>query len=90
MLPEAVTYWGSLDIAEAVELGCAGAAGDLCVDGSIGSHTSALHAPYADADTTGHLYVDAGQVSEHVVACTRAGLTATLPDGTTLTPPWAR
>ena len=43
---------------EAVDLGCAGAAGDLCMDGAIGSRTSALHAPYADADTTGHLYLD--------------------------------
>ena len=60
----------------AVALGCAGAAGDLCMDGSVGSRTSALHAPYADAETTGHLYLDAGQVADHVVACTRAGLQA--------------
>jgi predicted amidohydrolase YtcJ len=46
------------------------------MDGSIGSHTSALHAPYADADTSGHLYLDAEQVCEHVVACTTAGLQA--------------
>ncbi len=76
-LPEVVGYWGELDgVERAVELGCAGAAGDLCMDGSIGSHTSALHAPYADAGTAGHLYLDAGQVREHVVACTRAGLQA--------------
>ncbi|MEP7091113.1 MAG: amidohydrolase family protein [Nocardioidaceae bacterium] len=76
-LPEVVGYWGELGgVERAVELGCAGAAGDLCVDGSVGSHTSALHAPYADAETSGHLYLDAAQVTEHVVACTRAGIQA--------------
>ncbi len=76
-LPEVVGYWGELGgVDRAVELGCAGAAGDLCMDGSIGSRTSALHAPYADAETVGHLYLDAGQVRDHVVACTQAGLQA--------------
>ncbi len=76
-LPEVVAYWGELGAVDrAVELGCAGAAGDLCVDGSIGSWTSALHAPYADADTTGNLYLSAEEVADHVVACTRAGLQA--------------
>ena len=46
------------------------------MDGSIGSRTSALHTPYADAATTGHLYLTAEQVAEHVVACTRAGVQA--------------
>lgn len=76
VLPEVERYWGSLDVAQAQALDCAGAAGDLCVDGSIGSRTSALHAPYADADTSGHLYLDAAQVSAHVVACTRAKIQA--------------
>ncbi len=75
-LPEAVWYWGSLDVDDARRIGCAGAAGDLCVDGSIGSRTSALHAPYADADTSGHLYLDAEQVAEHVVDCTRKHIQA--------------
>jgi predicted amidohydrolase YtcJ len=76
-LPEVVGYWGELGAVEkAVELGCVGAAGDLCMDGSVGSRTSALHAPYADADTSGHLYLVAEEVTEHVVACTRAGIQA--------------
>jgi predicted amidohydrolase YtcJ len=76
-LPEVVAYWGELDgVERAVELGCAGAAGDLCVDGSIGSRTSALHAPYADAETSGHLYLDAAEVTGHVLACTEAGIQA--------------
>jgi predicted amidohydrolase YtcJ len=54
-----------------------GLAGDLCADGSIGSHTAALRAPYADDDSTsGHLYLSAEQVGAHVVACTLAGLKA--------------
>jgi hypothetical protein len=76
-LPEVVGYWGELGgVDKAVELGCAGAAGDLCVDGSIGSRTSALHTPYADAETAGHLYLDRDQVAAHVVDCTRADLQA--------------
>ena len=54
-----------------------GLAGDLCVDGSIGSRTAALRSPYADAPgTSGHLYLDAEQIAAHVVACTEAGLQA--------------
>ncbi|MGZ4437197.1 MAG: amidohydrolase, partial [Nocardioidaceae bacterium] len=80
-LPEVVGYWGELATHEgvldrAVATGLAGLAGDLCMDGSIGSRTTALHAPYADADTRGHLYLDSEQVAAHVVACTRAGLQA--------------
>lgn len=76
VVPETVRYWGSLDVEEALRLGCAGAAGDLCADGSLGSHTSALHAPYADAETSGHLYFEVDQVTEHVVSCTRTGIQA--------------
>jgi predicted amidohydrolase YtcJ len=76
-LPEVVGYWGALDGIElAAELGCVGAGGDLCVDGAIGSRTAAMHTPYADAETTGHLYLSAEQVRDHVVACTRANLQA--------------
>lgn len=75
-LPEVVGYWGELGVERAVELGCEGAAGDLCMDGSIGSRTTALCAPYADADTAGHLYLDADQVAEHIVACTQSGIQA--------------
>jgi predicted amidohydrolase YtcJ len=54
-----------------------GLAGDLCVDGSIGSRTAALRSPYADAPgTSGHLYLNAEQIAAHVVACTEAGLQA--------------
>ncbi len=74
----AVVYWGELNAVDtARRLGVAGLAGDLIADGAFGSRTAALAAPYADrADTCGHAYVDADQVRDHVVACTRAGLQA--------------
>ncbi|MFL6101695.1 MAG: amidohydrolase [Actinomycetales bacterium] len=53
-----------------------GLAGDLCADGSIGSHTAALRAPYSDAVTSGHAYLTVEQVAAHVAACTTAGLAA--------------
>lgn len=72
-----VPYWGELHaIDRAVELGCVGAAGDLCMDGSLGSRTAALSSAYSDADTSGHAYLTADEVREHVSACTRAGLQA--------------
>lgn len=72
-----VGYWGELDgVERARQLGAVGAGGDLFADGALGSHTACLTAPYADADTTGHAYLDTGQVARHVVACTLAGLQA--------------
>ncbi|MFF0077826.1 amidohydrolase [Streptomyces sp. NPDC005494] len=58
------------------ELGAIGAAGDLFVDGSLGSHTALLHEPYADAPHTGSARLDAGHIAAHVTACTEAGLQA--------------
>ncbi|HET9379900.1 MAG TPA: amidohydrolase [Streptomyces sp.] len=82
--PRVVGYWaeaGEEGIARALELGAAGAAGDLFVDGSLGSHTACLHQPYADAAQagtggTGIAYLDASDIAAHVVACTEAGLQA--------------
>ncbi|MFI7481945.1 amidohydrolase [Kocuria sp. M1R5S2] len=52
-----------------------GLAGDLCVDGALGSRTAALRSPYADApDSTGDLYLDAEAVAAHLAATTEAGL----------------
>ena len=74
--PRVVGYWAEQDVAKAQELGAVGAAGDLFVDGALGSHTACLHQPYTDADHTGTAYLDAGAVAAHVVACTEAGLQA--------------
>jgi predicted amidohydrolase YtcJ len=75
--PEVVGLWGELGgVDRARELGASGAAGDLFADGAIGSRTAYLRTVYADADTRGAGYVDARQVCDHVVACTRGGLQA--------------
>ncbi|MFC9677744.1 amidohydrolase [Streptomyces sp. NPDC056949] len=76
--PRVVGYWADLDIERARALGAVGAAGDLFVDGALGSHTACLHEPYADvaAGHTGTSYLDAHAVAAHVVACTEAGLQA--------------
>ncbi len=72
-----VGYWGELDAVEkARELGAVGAGGDLFADGALGSHTACLSTPYADAETCGHPYLSAEQVTRHVLACTLAGLQA--------------
>jgi len=79
--PRVVPYWGqaAATVAEARELlaatGAHGLAGDLFVDGSLGSRTAALRAPYADAPGChGHPYLDAEEVGAHVAACTAAGV----------------
>ncbi|MET8815496.1 amidohydrolase [Streptomyces sp. NPDC004549] len=75
--PRVVGYWAEQDVDKARALGALGAAGDLFVDGALGSHTACLHQPYAD-DTarTGTAYLDADAVAAHVVACTEAGFQA--------------
>ncbi|MDX3799874.1 amidohydrolase [Streptomyces sp. AK04-3B] len=74
--PRVVGYWAERDVDKARELGALGAAGDLFVDGALGSHTACLHTPYADAGHTGVAYLDAAEVAAHVTACTEAGLQA--------------
>lgn len=79
--PRVTGYWaeavsGEKDARRIRELGAIGAAGDLFVDGSLGSHTACLHEPYADAGHTGTAHLDAAAVAAHVTACTEAGLQA--------------
>ncbi|WP_328402964.1 amidohydrolase [Streptomyces sp. NBC_00390] len=74
--PRVVGYWADLDVERARALGALGAAGDLFVDGSLGSHTACLHEPYADAAHNGTARLDTAAVAEHVIACTEAGLQA--------------
>lgn len=76
--PEVVGYWGELTATDlARRLGLRGLAGDLFVDGSLGSHTAALSEPYTDCpDSRGTRYLDADTIAEHVLACTEAGLQA--------------
>lgn len=72
--PEVVGYWGLLHgQADAAALGARGAAGDLFIDGSLGSHTACLSAPYSDAPgSSGTAYLTPEEVAEHLIASTVA------------------
>ncbi|WP_016909275.1 amidohydrolase [Streptomyces xiaopingdaonensis] len=79
--PRVFGYWGeavtTAKEARAIkELGALGAAGDLFVDGSLGSRTAHLSQPYADEAHTGLAHLDADAVAAHVAACTEAGVQA--------------
>lgn len=87
---EVCTYWGELASPEVIErarsVGALGLAGDLCVDGAIGSRTAALHEPYSDAPVTGAgggarhdrgaRYLSDDELQQHLVLTTLAGLQA--------------
>lgn len=75
-LPHVVGYWGELGgVDTARELGAVGAAGDLFCDGSLGSNTAALRAPYADRpDTAGLLRYATDELATHIEACAAAGM----------------
>lgn len=80
---EVIGYWGEAvsTAAQARALidatGARGLAGDLFVDGALGSRTAWLSEPYADAsDCTGSCHLDPDAVGEHLLACTEAGIAA--------------
>ncbi|EIV92208.1 amidohydrolase [Frankia sp. QA3] len=71
--PDIVGYWAG-DLPTAIELGTAWG-GDAFVDGSLGSHTAALHTPYTDhPHTHGSLHLDADAIRDAVLDATDAGL----------------
>ena len=80
-------YWGEAvgTVAQAHDLieatGTRGLAGDLFIDGALGSRTAWLCEPYADlpagcAAPTGNRYLDVEAITAHLSACTEAGITA--------------
>ncbi|NBQ43085.1 MAG: amidohydrolase, partial [Mycobacteriaceae bacterium] len=80
---EVLGYWGEAvgTAAQARVLieatGARGLAGDLFVDGALGSRTAWLCEPYADATgACGTCYLDVEAITEHLFACTEAGVTA--------------
>ncbi len=76
--PHVVGYWGErIDPALAARLGARGLAGDLFVDGAIGSRTAALTESYADdPGNTGAAYLSPREIADHLAECTRAGVQA--------------
>ncbi|MET0450883.1 MAG: amidohydrolase [Mycobacterium sp.] len=84
---DVVGYWGQpvTTAAQARDLvadtGVRGLAGDLFVDGALGSRTAWLDEPYADApncqpNLRGNAYLDPDAIESHLSACTEAGITA--------------
>lgn len=80
---EVIGYWGeavtSAEDARALidATGARGLAGDLFVDGALGSRTAWLSEPYRDApERRGNQYLDEDAMAAHLLACTDAGITA--------------
>ena len=73
-LPQIFGYWGDTDLVVVQELGAFGAAGDLTVDGSIGSFTSKLNESYVDSNETGTQFLSVDQIASHLINCTNAGI----------------
>lgn len=72
--PQVIGYWGDT---EPIDLPVNGLAGDLFVDGALGSRTAALHQPYTDRpDTSGALYQNVESIAGHLVRCTEAKVQA--------------
>lgn len=83
-LPQILPYWGQLvssaqearEVLAGLGVDILGLAGDLNIDGSLGSRSAFLRQPYADAPGTlgtAHLSVD--QVANHFAATSELGLT---------------
>jgi predicted amidohydrolase YtcJ len=84
-VPEILPYWGELatsedharSILDGLGVPVLGLAGDLNMDGSIGSRTAALRADYSDAaGERGSLYLSAAEAAAHLVACSLLGVQA--------------
>ena len=80
---EVVGYWGEAVSTAAQardfvgDTGVRGLAGDLFVDGALGSRTAWLTEPYVDApECHGTAHLDGDAVEAHLNACTEAGITA--------------
>lgn len=73
-LPKIFGYWGDTDLAVVKQLGAFGAAGDLTVDGSIGSFTAKLNEYYVDSNETGTQFLSVEQIASHLINCTEAGI----------------
>lgn len=80
---EVLPYWGQVvsSAAEArqvlASLGTPvlGLAGDLNIDGSLGSRSAFLRSPYADApDGRGQAYLTAAQIGDHLAATSELGI----------------
>ncbi|WFR85597.1 amidohydrolase [Arthrobacter sp. Y-9] len=81
--PRILPYWGQAvenveqarALLQELDVPVLGLAGDLNIDGSLGSRTALLRADYADAPgNSGSRYLTAEAAAEHLIACTELGL----------------
>ncbi|MGO4804968.1 amidohydrolase [Arthrobacter sp. 2MCAF15] len=84
-VPEILPYWGELatseeharSILDGLGIAVLGLAGDLNIDGSIGSRTASLRADYADAPgERGSQYLSVADAAAHLAACSLLGIQA--------------
>ena len=73
-LPQIFGYWGDTNLEVVQELGAFGAAGDLTVDGSIGSFTAKLNDNYEQSESTGTAFLSVKEIAQHLINCTQAGI----------------
>ena len=83
--PEVLPYWGQLatsadhaqSILDSLGVPVLGLAGDLNMDGSIGSRTAALRSDYNDAPgERGTRYLSVDEAAAHLAACSLLGIQA--------------
>ena len=83
--PEVLPYWGQLatsadhaqSILDSLGVPVLGLAGDLNMDGSIGSRTAALRSDYSDAPgERGTRYLSVDEAAAHLAACSLLGIQA--------------
>lgn len=84
-VPEILPYWGELassaehaqSILDRLGVPVHGLAGDLNLDGSIGSRTAAMRQDYSDAPgERGSLYLSPAEAAAHLAACSLLGIQA--------------
>ena len=84
-VPEVLPYWGQLagsadearSILDGLGASVRGLAGDLNIDGSLGSRTAALREDYSDAPgERGSLYLSVDEAAAHLAACSVLGIQA--------------
>jgi predicted amidohydrolase YtcJ len=84
-VPEVLPYWGQLagsveqarSILDSLGVPVLGLAGDLNMDGSIGSRTAALRSDYSDAPgERGTRYLSVDEAAAHLAACSVLGIQA--------------
>lgn len=82
--PEVLPYWGQLvssaeeakNVIDSLGTPILGLAGDLNIDGSLGSHSALLRAPYTDeAGKSGSQFLTPEQVGNHLAAVSELGVT---------------